>query len=163
MGAACAAEQIARAAPWLDAALGCKAPEHAWELDGFQTAGHGNPGGVLLESKMALHPALGAGPQHVGVAVGWNAVTQNFVSQALVNVLGLFVRPAAFLRVLLTDGGSAPILGQAVLRLKLGPIRINLPAIVLSALASAADVIVGIDSLERYGADMNLGKNTLTI
>ncbi|EFJ39435.1 hypothetical protein VOLCADRAFT_108633 [Volvox carteri f. nagariensis] len=90
-------------------------------------------------------------------------VTQNFVSQALVNVLGLFVRPAAFLRVLLTDGGSAPILGQAVLRLKLGPIRINLPAIVLSALASAADVIVGIDSLERYGADMNLGKNTLTI
>ncbi|EFJ39778.1 hypothetical protein VOLCADRAFT_108497 [Volvox carteri f. nagariensis] len=48
MGAACATQQMARAAPWLDAALGYKAPEGAYQLDGFQTAGHGNPGGVLL-------------------------------------------------------------------------------------------------------------------
>ncbi|GIM02257.1 hypothetical protein Vretimale_7170, partial [Volvox reticuliferus] len=89
--------------------------------------------------------------------------SDDFISSAEVNALGLCPRSSEWSQVTLADGGKQPILGRVTLHLCIGPLRITTQPYVLRELTDAATYILGSSTLRHYGAGIDLESGTLRL
>ncbi|GIL79945.1 hypothetical protein Vretifemale_9173, partial [Volvox reticuliferus] len=89
--------------------------------------------------------------------------SDDFISSAEVNALGLCPQSSEWSQVTLADGGKQPILGRVTLRLGIGPLRITTQPYVLRELTEAATYILGSSTLWQYGAGIDLESGTLRL
>ena len=87
----------------------------------------------------------------------------NYVAQKLVQDLNLRVTAAPFDLVGLADGSGCPVQGQVLIRLKLGPVRMQVRALVLPNLTAAADVIVGSQTMESYKFHLDFERHEVSL
>ncbi|GIL57120.1 hypothetical protein Vafri_12328, partial [Volvox africanus] len=89
--------------------------------------------------------------------------SDDFISEAEVNALGLTPKSSEWSHVTLADGGKQSILGRVTLRLCLGPLRITTQPYVLRELTDVATYILGSSTLRQYGASIDLEACTLRL
>ncbi|GIL45210.1 hypothetical protein Vafri_2522 [Volvox africanus] len=89
--------------------------------------------------------------------------SDDFISSAEVNALGLSPQSSEWSQVTLADGGKHPILGRITLSLGVGPLRITTQPYVLQELTDAATYILGSSTLRQYGASIDMESATLRL
>ncbi|GIL61228.1 hypothetical protein Vafri_15636 [Volvox africanus] len=89
--------------------------------------------------------------------------SDNFISLAEVNALGLSPQLSEWSQVTLMDGGKHPILGGVTLSLGVGPLRITTQPYVLRELTDAATYILGSLTLRQYGTSIDMESATLRL
>jgi hypothetical protein len=78
-----------------------------------------------------------------------SGATHSFVSEALVRLLHLHILPTTYTYVRLADGGTSPIVGQTMIKVRVGPVRLVVPALVMKGLPTSTDLILGANMLEQ--------------
>ena len=92
-----------------------------------------------------------------------SGASHDFVSEAIVQQLGLTPRSSDWSHVTLADGGKQALLGQVTLRVSVGPLRLTLQPYVLPALTDVASLILGSGTLERHAACLQFGQRVLIL
>ncbi|GIL68987.1 hypothetical protein Vafri_22316 [Volvox africanus] len=89
--------------------------------------------------------------------------SDDFISSAEVNALGLPPQSSEWSQVTLVDGGKHPILGRVTRSLSVGPLRITTQPYLLQELTEAATYILGSWTLRQYGASIDMESATLRL
>ncbi|GLI70693.1 hypothetical protein VaNZ11_015618, partial [Volvox africanus] len=87
--------------------------------------------------------------------------SDDFISVAEVNALGLSPESSDCPQVTLADGGKHPIVGRITLSLLIGPLRVVTRPYVLQGLAETAPYIMGSSTLRQYRARIDMETATL--
>ncbi|GLI62851.1 hypothetical protein VaNZ11_005402, partial [Volvox africanus] len=87
--------------------------------------------------------------------------SDDFISVAEVNALGLTPESSDCPQVTLADGGKHPIVGRITLSLSIGPLRVVTRPYVLQGLAETAPYIMGSSTLRQYRARIDMETATL--